>query len=421
MDLPPHIVNLDGERSARFVDRLARFESPAFTARRARRSEELGAKNDPIVWASAQGVNVTDVDGNRFVDLTSGFGVASLGHRHPEVVAAIHAQSETLLHALGDLHPSDVKIDLLEALCEMVPFDARAVLSLNGSDAVETALKTALIHTQRPGIIAFEGGYHGLALGPLATCGYSAAFRAPFEAHLHDHVQFAPWPTALEELDDLAPAIREAGCVIIEPIQGRGGVRPLVAGGLERLRALCEENGTLLIVDEIFTGLGRCGAMHLSEDHADLICFGKALGGGLPISACVGRADVMSSWGHPDGEAIHTGTFFGHPLASAAALASLAVLRRDGLCERAVALGDLFRRELGQRNVATRGQGLMLGVPLSEPGAALHVSRALLSRGYLALPAGAHADVLQLVPPIVMRDETARAFCDALADVLERA
>ena len=181
---------LPASASGALVERLSRTECPALTARRARRAELSGAAHDPIVWARARGVNVWDADGNRYLDLTAGFGAAAVGHSAKPVVAAIQEQSERLMHALGDVHPSDVKIALLEKLAALAPFrDARVMLGLSGADAVAAALKSAALFTRKPGVLAFRGGYHGLEYGPLAACGYSDAFRAPFAArHLAEGV-----------------------------------------------------------------------------------------------------------------------------------------------------------------------------------------------------------------------------------------
>ena len=446
--LPPAVdAPLPAAVGRAWVDRLAAVECPAFTARRARRGERAGAPHDPIVWVEAAGANVRDADGNVYVDLTSGFGAAAVGHGHPAVVAALRAQSGRLVHALGDLHPSDVKITLLERLVALAPFaGGRAMLALGGADAVEAALKTAALATGRPGLVAFDGGYHGLSHGPLAVCGYGEAFRAPFAEQLNPHVRFCPWPAADAPLDGaLAPverALAEApvGAVVVEPIQGRGGVRVPPAGFLRGLHALTRRHGALLVVDEIFTGLGRCGRRwQLLADASegsggsegedvegapvDLLCVGKALGGGLPVSECVGRPEVMGAWGDPRGAALHTGTFFGDPLGAAAALATLDVLEGERLATRAAEVGARFRERLarvcGDRVVQVRGAGLLAGVELASTGRTLRLVRRLLERGYLTLPAGADARVLQLVPPLTIDEPLLDAFTDALGEALD--
>lgn len=414
-----------------WVERLAASECPALTTRRKRRQEQTGASHDPIVWVEALGSNVIDADGNRYVDLTSGFGVALIGHRHPDVVAAVKRQADRLLHALGDLHPSDVKIELLDRLCTLAPWDdARAMLSLGGADAVTAALKTAVLATGKSGVVAFEGSYHGLTYGPLAVSGYAERFRAPFAAQLQRDVHFAQWPTARSEVDTALGALPDdwssIGAVIVEPIQGRGGVRMPPRGFLQGLERLCREHGALLIADEIFTGLGRCGAWWRSvEDGAtpDLICIGKALGGGLPISACIGKHEVMQAWGDPDQEAIHTGTFYGDPLGSAAALATLDVIEGHGWIEAASIVGAGLADTLRSANLPGIGEvrqaGMMLGLQLGRPHQALKLTRALLERGYLVLPAGAQADVLQLAPAVTTSDAQIEGFQAALREALE--
>jgi 4-aminobutyrate aminotransferase/(S)-3-amino-2-methylpropionate transaminase len=357
--------------------------------------------------------------------MSAGFGAAAVGHGAPLVVEAVQAQAERLLHALGDLHPSDVKIELLERLCALAPFpEARAMLGLSGSDAIGAALKTALLYTGRPGVIAFEGGYHGLDHGPLAACGYNAAFRAPFAAQLNPHVAFAPYPdrdrplgAALAAVERLFDTQGNVGAVLIEPVLGRGGVVVPPAGFLAGLGALCASRGALLIADEVMTGLGRTGAMFRSQTEAatpDLICLGKALGGGLPVSACVGRGEVMAAWGDPDGEALHTGTFFGNPLACAAALAALDAIERQGLCERASASGrwllSALEASLGGRVRRVRGAGLLIGIELTAPAGGLRLARALLERGYISVPARADAGVLSLTPPLAISQAVLEAF-----------
>ncbi len=373
---------------------------------------------------------MVDSDGNRYVDFTSGFGVAFVGHRHPEVVEAVKRQADRLLHALGDLHPSDVKIQLLEKLCTLAPWpEARAMLSLSGADAVTAALKTAVMATAKTGVVAFEGSYHGLNYGPLAVSGFAKRFREPFLGQLQPDVHFAAWPSpdlgVEAALGTLPEDWSRIGAVIVEPIQGRAGVRLPPPGFLEALGRACKKNGALLIVDEIFTGVGRCGAWWRSVDEGlipDLICAGKALGGGLPISACIGREDVMRAWGNPDREAIHTGTFYGDPLGSVAALATIDLIERDELAQRAVDRGKTFAQMLRAAQLASvtevRQAGMMLGLQLEGRMEALRVTRSLLERGYLVLPAGAEADVIQLAPPVTVNDEQIEGFVASLQAAL---
>jgi 4-aminobutyrate aminotransferase-like enzyme len=437
--LPRIVTALPGPRAAALVETLAQTECPALTARRARRAETSGASHDPIVWARARGANVEDVDGNVFVDLTAGFGAAAVGHAHPRVTAAVSAQSERLLHALGDVYPSDVKVALLARLATLAPFSAaRVILGLSGADAIEAALKTARLATGRPGVLAFEGGYHGLSYGTLAACGYKESFRAPFTGQLGAHVTLAPYPaagegasyreaiTALQRVWDAAPV--PIGAILVEPAQGRGGMVFPPRGFLEALAEVARARGALLVADEIYTGLGRCGATWLSVAEGivpDLIVTGKALGGGMPISACIGRAEIMRAWGAPGGEAIHTSTFLGHPPSCAAALAALAVLDEEQLAKRAVQVGEPFRDRLRERLArhrcvrGVRGLGLMIAVELDGGARGLRMVRKLLERGHLVLPAGPDARVVALTPPLTIAPAQLEHFAVSLDDALD--
>lgn len=422
---PPEIRGpVPGAGSARWIEVLARTECPSLTERRARRAERAGAPNDPIVWAEAKGANVRDVDGNVYVDLIAGFSVAAAGHGHPEIVEAVQKQAGTLLHALGDVHPSEPKVRLLERLAALAPFDdARVILGLNGADALAAAMKTAVLHTGKPGVLAFEGGYHGLMYGPLALCGFAPSFRDPFAAQLNPHVRFAPWGSP--DVDALFT--EDIGAVIVEPALGRGGLRFPPEGFLRALREACDARSALLIFDEIFTGFGRTGHRwaHTPEGATpDLICAGKAMGGTLPVSACIGTLEVMRAWGDPSGAAIHTATFAGNPLACAAALASLEVIEREGLARRAAEVGARWVEALTEaldpcdavREV--RGRGLMVGVELHDGARTLRLVGELLARGWITLPAGPRAEVLQLTPPLNVDEALLSRFTDTLAQVL---
>jgi 4-aminobutyrate aminotransferase-like enzyme len=294
-------------------------------------------------------------------------------------------------------------------------------------------MKTAVLATGRPNVLAFDGAYHGLSYAPLAACGLHASFREPFAGQLASFVRFAPYPAHARDLDRALSAVRtelrrgETGAVLVEPILGRGGCIVPPAGFLRALRDLCDEAGTLLVADEIWTGLGRSGAWLASLEAdvvPDLVCLGKGLGGGLPISACIGREEVMRAWDARGGAAIHTATHFGAPTACAAALATLGELRRGRLALRARRVGDLWQRGIaealrGHGVIDVRGQGLMIGVELEGGGArALAVARKLLARGYIVLTGGTLGDVLTLAPPLTIDEGLLRGFTEALASVL---
>ncbi len=430
--LPPEIlVAPPGPRARAVGDRLAAIESPAFEARREARAAASGEDQAPIVYARGLGANVWDVDGNRYVDLTAGFGALLLGHQHPAVQAAVAAQSQTLALALGDVYGSEVKAELGEALVALFPAPgARMMFGLSGADAVTAALKTAALVTGRSAIVAFRGAYHGLSHGPLAACGLNEGFRRPFLGQLGIKATFAPYPAAAEELDDAILHVEAAlvsgtiGAVLVEPILGRGGCVVPPPEFLPKLRALCDRAGALLVVDEIWTGLGRAGAVLASGEAGivpDLLCLGKGLGGGVPISACIGTKEVMAAWGAHGGTAIHTATHFGNPLACAAALATLKTLRDRDLAVRARYVGARFVERL-ERAAGTKarivGRGLMLGIVLDDAARALATGRKLLERGYIVLTGGVEGNVITLTPPLEIEEPLLDGFADALGAVL---
>lgn len=369
-----------------------------------------------IVYATGRGSNVTDVDGNRYVDLAGGFGALLLGHLHPTVQRVIALQSERLLQALGDLYPSDAKIALLERLTKLYPEPgAKGILAQSGSDAVSAALKTAKLFTGKPGVLAFSGAYHGLGYGPLAVCGLRESYRAPFAAELNQHVSFVAYPSSAENAAQSLDACRarflqgDVGALLIEPTLGRGGVIAPPPGFLGDLRRLTSEHGALLIADEVWTGLGRAGSWLATSDQGvvpDLLCLGKGLGGGLPLSAVLGNAQVMHSW-RREAEVVHTATFAGAPLAASAAIATLEVLGKEALPERAKTMGARYLAELrtalaGSAQVReVRGSGFMLGIDLGDrPGAASQLMRRLLQAGYITSTGGGQREVLVLTPAL---------------------
>lgn len=387
--------------NAGLARRMASVESRGITA----------TSPAPPFWTEAEGAAVVDADGRRFLDFSGAFGVALAGHRHPRVVRRMAEQAGRLVHGMGDVQPPAVKVQFLEALAALMPWpDAKTILGLSGADAVEAALKTAHLATGRAGIVAFEGAYHGLALGALAAT-HRDHFRLPFTERLADHVAFAPFAETPGDvgasIDAATRAIDAvgAGAVLVEPVQGRAGVRIPPPGYLGALAEAVRARGALLVADEIFTGLGRTGAL-LASSHdgvvPDLVCLGKALGGGLPLSACCGPARVMDAWPPSSGEAVHTSTFLGHPLACAAALGFLEALETDRLAARAAERGrealSFLRRALPE-DVAAWGRGLMIGL---GPAPAAAVTAQALDDGLIVLPAGAGGDVVQITPPAVV-------------------
>jgi 4-aminobutyrate aminotransferase/(S)-3-amino-2-methylpropionate transaminase len=300
------------------------------------------------------------------------------------------------------------------------------VLGSSGSDAVEIALKTAALATGRAGVVAFAGGYHGLAIGALDAT-HREEFRAPFAARLAHATAFARFGDADDVRRAAAACGAPVGAVLVEPIQGRGGERVPPTGFLAALRALCDAEGWLLIADEVYTGFGRTGAWFACEHEGvrpDLLCVGKGLASGMPISACIGRAEVMDAWPASRGEALHTQTFLGHPPACAAALASLAVLEEEKLVERAAevgahALARLRSATAGLGAVAeVRGRGLLVGVECAGPEIARAALEGLLGRGVIALAAGDDARVIAISPPLSIGRDALDFALDALVETL---
>ncbi|MBV9658058.1 MAG: aminotransferase class III-fold pyridoxal phosphate-dependent enzyme [Verrucomicrobia bacterium] len=421
--LPDVRTEIPGPRSRALAARLRRAES---------RNVTFVDAEFPVFWESAEGVNVWDVDGNRFLDLTSAFAVASLGHNAPGPRAALLAQAERLIHAMGDVHPTEGKVRLCERLGELtfgrwLGQPGKVVLCGSGFEAVEAALKTALLFSKgkRPGVIAFTGAYHGLGYGALEVGGLPY-FREPFRAQLKDFATLLPYPAgATADLEKLDAALRDTlgrrggdriGAILVEPAQGRGGEVFPPREFLPLLRTVCDAHGLLLIADEIYTGFNRTGAL-FACDHSgvvpDLICLGKALTGGFPLSACVGRAELMdTAWPESSGEALHTSTFLGHPLGCAMALAALEEHARPetaaGVARAGERLLAALRAVRSPKIKAVRGRGLMLGVELDAAGGgdlAVRVVKRALRDGVLLLAGGPAGNVLSFTPPFGLADD----------------
>jgi 4-aminobutyrate aminotransferase-like enzyme len=400
----------------------------------------------PIVWRRARGVHVQDADGRKYLDLTAAFGVAAAGHANPRVVCAGQRQMTELLHAMGDVHPHALKARLARELSR-ITFErwgsrrtpGKVIFCNSGFEAVEAALKTAALATKRRTIIAFEGAYHGLGYGALNAT-HRDHFRSPFLSQLGGFGVFAPFPSRPEDLPGLEKILEKilrkqpAGAILVEPVQARGGIRIPPPGFLPLLRRLCDKHQSLLVLDEIYTGFGRTGKWFACEHSGvtpDLVCLGKALTGGFPLSACVGRAAVMdAAWPPSDGEAIHTSTFLGHPVGCAMALAQIAEIRRLKLPLRSARLG---RRLLDLctgihaphgTHIEARGIGLMAGIELRDragrpdTGTALRVMKTMLRMGFILLPEGEHSNILSFTPPLTITEAQLKAAVHALKEAL---
>jgi 4-aminobutyrate aminotransferase-like enzyme len=406
----------------------------------------------PIVWEKARGVQIWDAEGRQYLDLTAAFGVAAAGHANPRVVRAGQRQMAKLLHAMGDVHPHKIKAQLACELSKLT-FEkwskaqyskskiGKTIFCNSGFEAVEAALKTALLVTGKRGVVAFQGAYHGLGYGALNAT-HREHFRSPFRSQLGEFGHFAPFPTTASDTSKLKPHLRQIfrkdkiGAILVEPMQARGGINIPPPEFMRMLRRVCDQHGALLILDEIYTGFGRTGAWFACEHSGvtpDLICLGKALTGGFPLSACVGHADVMdAAWPTSTGEAIHTSTFLGHPVGCAMALANIAEIRTKRLVLRSAKLGKALLQELSKvqrpgSNIIcrARGIGLMAGLELTNSDGspatelALRVIKKLLHRGYIFLPEGEHANIISFTPPLTISESQLCRAVQALQKTLQ--
>ena len=398
--LPRVVRRPPGPRSRLLAESLERFEAPGVNT--------LFGGRPGIVWQEAVGANVLDVDGNLYIDLTAGFGVAAVGHRRPEVVAAVSKQSGLLLHGLADVAAHPARIALAERLAGIVPVaDAQIYFAVSGSDAVEIALATAWLSTGRRGTVAFEPAYHGTTLGALAATS-RPAFREPFLEQLNPHIDRLPHGCDPADLESLLDGRDDVAALLVEPVPGREGAPLPPAGWLSAIADCCRRHEVLLIADEIFSGLGRTGAWFACQEEdvvPDLLCCGKALGGGLPIAVVAGRTDLLACW-QRGGEALHTATFIAHPLACAAALATLDVLSEEDLPARARRLGDMLaaRASTWQRQGSVsevRGRGLFWVVEIESAARAAELAERALGRGLILLASGSR---LQMAPPLTITE-----------------
>jgi 4-aminobutyrate aminotransferase-like enzyme len=391
----------------------------------------------PVVWKKARGVHVWDEQGRKYLDLTAAFGVAAAGHANPRVVKSGQRQMQILLHAMGDVHPHALKAQLARELSRITferwtapandaankPLTGKTIFCNSGFEAVEAALKTALLATGKPGVIAFEKAYHGLGYGALNAT-HRDYFRTPFASQIREFGHFVPFPQNEFDLVQTESAIRRIlrkqpiGAILVEPVQGRGGINIPPPGFLPKLREICNEYGLLLLADEIYTGFGRTGrwfACEHGQTIPDLICLGKALTGGFPLSACVGRADIMDrAWPPSNGEALHTSTFLGHPVGCAMALAQIAEITRHNLVERSERLGLALLNLLQNLepgfpgHLEARGLGLMAGLEIRMPNGlpatalTMKIIKDLLRHGYLLLPEGEHGNIISFTPPLTI-------------------
>jgi len=397
----------------------------------------------PVVVAEGRGATLTDVDGNTFIDFTGGVGCLNVGHSNPQVVAAAQEQLSRFSHTDFTIVPYEVYISLAERLCELAPVakPAKAAFFNAGAEAVENAIKFARIHTGRPGVVAFEGGFHGRTLLALSLTSKTHPYKAglgPFAPEVY-RVPFPNeyrGPSAAEALEALERALvtqvaaENIAAIVLEPVQGEGGFVVAPPEFVRGVREICDEHGIVLVVDEVQTGFARTGRMWAIEHSGvepDLITVAKSIAAGLPLSGVIGRAEIMDA----PGDSAIGGTYVGNPVAQAAALAVLDVIEEEGLVARADAIGETIRgRMLGWQERwdaigDVRGLGAMLAIELvSDRGSktpdaeiASKIVEEAAARGLLLLKSGIYSNCIRVLCPLVLSD----AELDEALDVWEQA
>jgi 4-aminobutyrate aminotransferase/(S)-3-amino-2-methylpropionate transaminase len=384
----------------------------------------MSRAKDSFIW---------DLEGLRYIDLSAGFGALPLGHNHDGIVDRLgelfSQDPPPIIHGLGDLYPSQQKIELLETVCHLFPKEMNSIaLTVTGSQAVELAMKTALMANRGDGFIGFKNAYHGLEFGSLALSDREF-FRAPFRSWLNgDRVYQLPFGCDMslmqKALDQASQKGVSIGAVLLEPIQGRAGVILPPDGWLQEVSEFCRAKGILLIFDEILTGLGRLGQWTFaSEVAADLVCLGKAIGGGMPLSACIGRRDVMGYWPESRGEAMHTGTYFGHPLSCLVGRLTLEQIEAQALLDRARSLGQKTMEDMSHRWVnkkplvkEIRGSGLMMVIEFPQGGMGVKIADLLRQRGVIAVPAGEKGQCLSLTPALNIKEDLLAESLDLMEE-----
>lgn len=371
-------------------------------------------KSSPLVFAKAQGSLVWDAQGKEYIDLCAGFGALPLGHNSVALKQTLEAHlgaSPSVEHAMGDVYPSTEKILFLETLQKMLPpAYSKGAVALSGGQAVEIALKTALLATKKSGFIVFDDAYHGLDLGVLPLTARED-FSAPFKSWIaSDHVIRLPYGASVDQITEAARTLKKTcglAAIVVEPVQGRAGIKSPKTGWLNLLADCAHEHDALLILDEIFTGFGRIGKITSAQEvDADILCFGKAIGGGFPISACFAKEQIMAAWPESPGEALHTGTFFGHPFSAAVGRRTMEEISIQNLSGRAQMLGvkaKIWLKEAFKHSadvIDIRGEGLMLAVDFSKPGYAAKLMDDLRPNGVIVLPSGATGSTLSITPAL---------------------
>jgi 4-aminobutyrate aminotransferase len=437
----PRIVTpYPGPEARRVIDRMRAVEGAG---------PRTGGDDDPLVVAEAHGATLVDPDGNEFVDLAASFAAANVGHSHPDVTAAIRDQASRMSH-VSSAFASEPRVAFEEALLEIAPSGLdRVLLGLSGADANDTALRLARSLTGRREVIAFSGGYFGRSSGVIGLNGKSAQrvrVARDADAHFLPYPYTYRWPLGRAEdasvgalalvrhaLEDPASGVGPVAAIVVEPVQGNGGVVIPPDGFLQGLRELCDRHGIVLVFDEIQSGFGRTGRLWAAEHWGvvpDLMTVGKGIGGGMALSAVVGRHRSMGHW--PPGT--HTSTFMGNAINLAAGRAAIDVMRRDRLWERSEEIGAALRHSLADladlpQVGEVRGLGLFIGIELvtdresrtPDVARASAIRRAAFERGVLVGIAGHFDNVLKICPPLTIDERLLDTAVDVLVDSIKGA
>ena len=383
----------------------------------------------PVVIEEAHGATLTDVDGNTFIDFTGGVGCLNVGHSHPQVVAAAQEQLARFSHTDFTIVPYEVYVTLAERLCQLAPVqNAKAAFFNAGAEAIENAVKFSRAYTKRPAVIGFEGGFHGRTLLAVSLTSKTHPYKAglgPFAPEVYR----VPFPNAYRgpSADEALAALERAlvtqvaaetvAAIVIEPVQGEGGFIVAPPEFLQGVRRLCDEHGIVLVADEVQTGFGRTGrtwGIEHSGVEPDLVTIAKSIAAGLPLSAVVGKAEIMDA----PGDSAIGGTYVGNPVAQAAALAVLDVFEEEDINARAAAIGETIQarmlawQERWDAIGDVRGLGAMLAIELvedretKEPAAnvASAVVEAAAERGLLLLKCGIYSNCIRVLTPLVISD-----------------
>jgi 4-aminobutyrate aminotransferase/(S)-3-amino-2-methylpropionate transaminase len=388
----------------------------------------------PLVIAAARGATLTDVDGNTFVDFAGGVGCMNVGHSHPRVVEAIREQAELFTHTDFTIVPYENYVGLAERLLELTPIsgETRAAFFNAGTEAIENSIKFARAYTKRPAVIAFEGAFHGRTLLALSLTSKTH----PYKAGLGP---FAPetYRVPFDDLDALRYAFKtrvaaeDVAAIVVEPVQGEGGFVVPSREFMHCLRALCDEHGIVLVVDEVQTGFCRTGRTFAIEHFGvepDLMAVAKSIAAGLPLSGVLGRAEIMDA----PGDSAIGGTYVGNPVAIAAAHAVLDVIADEGLNERAEAIGETLRARMEawverfDEVAEVRGLGAMLAIAVErdgkpDPALATAVAEGASRRGLLLLKSGIHSNCIRVLVPLVIGDAELTEALDVWEEALTEA